>query len=61
VLDSSDEIRVNGVALCLRVRLSDRSWFFVRSFVEIIFVLPLCCRNSDRSFVQSFDRSSIRS
>jgi hypothetical protein len=31
------------------------------SFFQIIFVLPLCCRNSDRSFVRSFDRSSIRS
>jgi hypothetical protein len=30
---------------------------FVRSFVQIIFFLPLCCQNSDRSFVQSFDRS----
>jgi hypothetical protein len=34
---------------------------FVRSFVQIIFFLPLCCRNSDRSFVRSFDRSSVRS
>jgi hypothetical protein len=32
---------------------------FVRSFVQIIFFLPLCCRNSDRSFVRSFDRSSF--
>jgi hypothetical protein len=24
------------------------------SFFQIIFVLPLCCRNSDRSFVRSF-------
>ena len=32
---------------------------FVRSFVQIIFLLPLCCRNSDRSFVRSFDRSSF--
>jgi hypothetical protein len=32
---------------------------FVRSFVQIIFSLPLCCRNSDRSFVRSFDRSSF--
>jgi hypothetical protein len=32
---------------------------FVRSFIQIIFVLPLCCRNSDRSFVRSFDRSSF--
>jgi hypothetical protein len=31
----------------------------VRSFVQIIFFLPLCCRNSDRSFVRSFDRSSF--
>jgi hypothetical protein len=31
------------------------------SFFQIIFVLPLCCRNSDRSFVRSFDRSSVRS
>jgi hypothetical protein len=29
------------------------------SFFQIIFVLPLCCRNSDRSFVRSFDRSSF--
>jgi hypothetical protein len=34
---------------------------FVRSFIQIIFVQPLCCRNSDRSFVRSFDRSSVRS
>jgi hypothetical protein len=32
---------------------------FVRSFVQIIFFLPLCCRNSDCSFVRSFDRSSF--
>jgi hypothetical protein len=39
-------------------RSSDRSWFvrpfvrsFVRSFVQIIFFLPLCYRNSDRSIV----------
>jgi hypothetical protein len=32
---------------------------FDRSFVQIIFVLSLCCRNSDRSFVRSFDRSSF--
>jgi hypothetical protein len=32
---------------------------FVRSFVQIIFSLPLCCQNSDRSFVRSFDRSSF--
>jgi hypothetical protein len=32
---------------------------FVRLFVQIIFSLPLCCRNSDRSFVRSFDRSSF--
>jgi hypothetical protein len=31
----------------------------IRSFVQIIFSLPLCCRNSDRSFVRSFDRSSF--
>jgi hypothetical protein len=31
------------------------------SFFQIIFVLPLCCRNSDRSFVRLFDRSSVRS
>jgi hypothetical protein len=31
----------------------------VRSFVQIIFFLPLCCRNSDRPFVRSFDRSSF--
>jgi hypothetical protein len=29
------------------------------SFFQIIFVLSLCCRNSDRSFVRSFDRSSF--
>jgi hypothetical protein len=29
------------------------------SFFQIIFVLPLCCRNSDRSFVRSFVRSFI--
>jgi hypothetical protein len=32
---------------------------FVRSFVQIIFFLPLCCRNSDRSYVRSFGRSSL--
>jgi hypothetical protein len=48
------------------VRSSDRSWFvrpfvrsFVRSFVQIILFLPLCCQNSDHSFVRSFDRSSF--
>jgi hypothetical protein len=45
------------------VRSSDRSIvrpivrLFVRSFVQIIFFLPLCCRNSDRPLVRSFDRS----
>jgi hypothetical protein len=32
---------------------------FVRSFVQIIFVQSLCYRNSDHSFVRSFDRSSF--
>jgi hypothetical protein len=32
---------------------------FVRSFVQIILFLPLCCQNSDRPFVRSFDRSSF--
>jgi hypothetical protein len=32
---------------------------FVHSFIQIIFVQPLCYRNSDRSFVRSFDRSFI--
>jgi hypothetical protein len=32
---------------------------FVRSFVEIIFSLPLCCRNSDRSFIVPIHRSSF--
>jgi hypothetical protein len=32
---------------------------FVRSFVQIIFFLSLCCRNSNHSFVRSFDRSSF--
>jgi hypothetical protein len=32
---------------------------FVRSFVQIIFFPPLCCQNSDCSFVRSFDRSSF--
>jgi hypothetical protein len=48
----------------LFVRSSDRSWFvrpIVRSFVQIIFVQPLCCRNSYRLFVRSFDRSSVHS
>jgi hypothetical protein len=31
------------------------------SFFQIIFVLPLCCRNFNRSFVRSFDRSFVRS
>jgi hypothetical protein len=39
------------------VRSSVRS--IVRSFVQIIFFLLLCCQNSDRSFVRSFDRSSF--
>jgi hypothetical protein len=59
---------VRPPVLSLFVRSSDRSWFvrpivrsFVRSFVQIIFFLPLCYRNSDRSFVRSFDRSSDRS
>jgi hypothetical protein len=30
------------------------------SFFQIIFVLPLCCRNSDRSFIRSFDRSFVQ-
>jgi hypothetical protein len=32
---------------------------FIRSFVQIIFVQPLCCRNSNRSIVRSSDRSFI--
>jgi hypothetical protein len=32
---------------------------FIRSFVQIIFFMSLCYRNSDRSFVRSFDRSSF--
>jgi hypothetical protein len=32
---------------------------FVRSFVQIILFMPLCCQNSDRSFVRSLDRSSF--
>jgi hypothetical protein len=32
---------------------------FICSFVQIIFFLSLCCRNSDRLFVRSFDRSSF--
>jgi hypothetical protein len=54
---------VRPPVLSLFVRSSDRSWFvrlfvwsFVRSFVQIIFFLPLCCRNSDRS---SFDHSIV--
>jgi hypothetical protein len=46
----------------LFVRSSDHSWFVrscVRLFVQVIFVQPLCCQNSDRSFVRSFDRSSV--
>lgn len=56
---------VRPPVLSLFVRSSDRSivrpivWSFVRSFVQIIFFLPLCCRNSNRSFVRSFDRSSF--
>jgi hypothetical protein len=52
------------------VRSLDRSSFIHSSYssfihspyslsVQIIFVQPLCCRNSDRSFVRSFDRSFI--
>jgi hypothetical protein len=67
---------VRPPVLSLFDRSSDRSWFvrpivrsFVRSFIQIIFFLSLCCRNSDRSsdrswfvrpFVQSFDRSSVQ-
>jgi hypothetical protein len=57
---------VRPPVLSLFIRSYDRSWFvrpfvrsYVRSFVQIIFFLPLCCRNSDRSFVRSFDRSSF--
>jgi hypothetical protein len=32
---------------------------FVRSFVQIIFFLPLCCRNSDRSFDHSIVHHSF--
>jgi hypothetical protein len=32
---------------------------FVRSFIQIIFVLPLCCRNSDRSFDHSIVHRSF--
>ena len=32
---------------------------FVRSFVQIIFFLPLCCRNSDRSFDHSIVHRSF--
>jgi hypothetical protein len=32
---------------------------FVRSFVQIIFVQPLCCRNSDRSFDHSIVHRSF--
>jgi hypothetical protein len=50
--------------VCLFVRSFVRSFMvrssvrpivrsFVRSFVQIIFVQPLCCRNSDRSFDHS--------
>jgi hypothetical protein len=43
--------------VCPFVRPIVRS--FVRLFVQIIFFLSLCYRNSDRSFVRSFDRSSF--
>jgi hypothetical protein len=59
---------VRPPVLSLFVRSSDHSIVrpivhgsFVRSFVQIIFFMPLCCRNSDRSFVRSFNRSSDRS
>jgi hypothetical protein len=32
---------------------------FVRSFIQIIFFLPLCCRNSDRSFDHSIVHRSF--
>jgi hypothetical protein len=54
---SSDRSIVRLIVHGSFVRLIVRS--FVRSFVRIIFFLPLCCRNSDRSFVRSFDRSSF--
>jgi hypothetical protein len=57
---------VRPPVLSLFVCSSDRSLFvrlfvrsFVRSFVQIIFFLPLRYRNSDRSFVRSFDHSSF--
>jgi hypothetical protein len=43
-------------------RSSDRSWFvrpFIRSFVQIIFVQPSCCQNSDRSFDRSIVHRSF--
>jgi hypothetical protein len=59
---------VRPPVLSLFVCSFDRSWFvrsivrsFVRSFVQIIFFLPLCCRNSDRSFVRSIIRSFVHS
>jgi hypothetical protein len=39
-----------GWRLCLRPNSPYSSFF------QIIFVLSLCCRNSDRSFVRSIDR-----
>jgi hypothetical protein len=62
---------VRPPVLSLFVRSSDRSWFvrpfvrsFVCSFVQIIVVQPLCCRNSDhsivhRSFIFPIHRSSF--
>jgi hypothetical protein len=55
--------------LCSTIMLPKVRSFVVRSFirsfdcssVQIIFVQPLCCRNSDRSlFVRSSDRSIVR-
>jgi hypothetical protein len=46
----------------LFICLSDCSWFirsFVRPFVQIIFVQPLCCQNSDRSFDHSIVHRSF--
>jgi hypothetical protein len=55
---------VRPPVLSLFVRSSDRPIVhgsFVRSFVQIIFFLSLCCQNSDHSFDHSIVHSSYSS
>jgi hypothetical protein len=54
---SSDRSIVRPIVRSFMVRPIVRS--FVRSFVQIIFFLPLCCRNFDRSFDHSIVHRSF--